>query len=213
MPSSVVIRRNLPQIKKSSLPRSDSAFWIPLVLEGLCSAARCAVFFVVRASRIALGSPLVIRGPVFGSDEPMNSTAWAIQARTRFAQRRAEKPATKAGQIRALWPDIEAALAVGQSMKNICTWLAEEAGITLGVTSLTSYVSRIRRREARRPAPIPVPFSASPMSVEARPALASGRTPGVVPGFDPLANLRASQAKNPGFHYRPATAADEKDLI
>ena len=82
-----------------------------------------------------------------GNDELMNSADWAMQARTRLARRRAEKPATKSGQIRALWPDIEAALAVGQSMKTICTWLAEEAGITLGVTSLTSYVSRIRRRE------------------------------------------------------------------
>ena len=70
-----------------------------------------------------------------------------MQARAQLALRRAEKPATKAGQIRSLWPDIEAALAVGQSMKNICAWLAEDAGITLGVTSLTSYVSRMRRRE------------------------------------------------------------------
>jgi hypothetical protein len=69
------------------------------------------------------------------------------QARSRLAVRRSEKPATKAGQIRALWPYIEAALAVGQTMKTICTWLAEDAGITLSVTSLTSYVSRIRRRE------------------------------------------------------------------
>jgi hypothetical protein len=64
--------------------------------------------------------------------------------------RRSEKPATKAGQIRALWPDIEAALAVGQTMKTICAWLAEDAGITLSVTSLTSYVSRIRRREIQQ---------------------------------------------------------------
>lgn len=71
-----------------------------------------------------------------------------IQARSRLALRRAEKPATKAGQIRALWPDIEAALAVGQSVKSICKWLAEDAGVALGVTSLTSYISRIRRREA-----------------------------------------------------------------
>jgi hypothetical protein len=32
-------------------------------------------------------------------------------------------------------------------MKTICTWLAEDAGITLSVTSLTSYISRIRPRE------------------------------------------------------------------
>ncbi len=145
--------------------------------------------------------------------ELMNSTDWAMQARTRLARRRAEKPATKSGQIRALWPDIEAALAVGQSMKTICTWLAEEAGITLGVTSLTSYVSRIRRRETHRRTSAPVPPAATPISVDARPPLVSARTPGVAPSFDPLANLRTSQAKNPGFHYRPATADDEKDLI
>ncbi len=148
-----------------------------------------------------------------GKDELMNSTDWAMEARTRLARRRAEKPATKAGQIRALWPDIEAALDAGQSVKTICTWLEEEAGITLGVTSLTSYVSRIRRREAHRRAATPAPFAASPISVDARRPLAYARTPGVVPAFDPLANLRASQAKNPGFHYRPPTAKDEKDLI
>ena len=76
-----------------------------------------------------------------------NSPNWITQARTRLALRRAEKPVTKAGQIRALWPEIEAALAVGQSTASICKWLEEDAGITLGVTSLTSYISRIRRRE------------------------------------------------------------------
>ena len=83
-----------------------------------------------------------------GGHDGDNSANWVIQARSRLALRRAEKPATKAGQIRALWPDIEAALAVGQSVKSICKWLAEDAGIALGVTSLTSYISRIRRREA-----------------------------------------------------------------
>jgi hypothetical protein len=82
---------------------------------------------------------------------PDNSPNWIGQTRSRLALRRSEKPATKAGQIRALWPDIEAALTVGQTMKTICAWLAEAAGITLGVTSLTSYISRIRRRETREP--------------------------------------------------------------
>jgi hypothetical protein len=80
-----------------------------------------------------------------------NSPNWISQTRSRLALRRSEKPATKAGQIRALWPDIEAALAVGQTMKTICAWLAEDAGITLSVTSLTSYISRIRRRKIWQP--------------------------------------------------------------
>ena len=68
--------------------------------------------------------------------------------RSRLALRCAEKPATKAGQIKALWPEIDAALERGQSMKSIRKWLEDEAGLRLGITSLTSYISRIRRREA-----------------------------------------------------------------
>lgn len=125
-----------------------------------------------------------------GAHDVRNSANWVIQARTRLALRRAEKPATKAGQIRALWPDIEAALAVGQSVKSICKWLEEDAGITMAVTSLTSYISRIRRREAaanRRPEasveqfvhprtestpalPAPRPSLAIPVSIQAAPA-------------------------------------------
>lgn len=33
-------------------------------------------------------------------------------------------------------------------MKTIRLWLEEEAGVSLSITSLTSYVSRIRRRES-----------------------------------------------------------------
>lgn len=77
------------------------------------------------------------------------SRNWVTGARRRFTARRAEKPATKAGQIRALWPEIKAALAEGQSMKTVRTWLEVDAGVTVSITSLTSYISRIRRRELR----------------------------------------------------------------
>lgn len=70
-----------------------------------------------------------------GAHPTQDDRNWMANARARLAARRAEKPATKAGQIRALWPDIEAALMVGQSMKTICAWLAEDAGITVAVTS------------------------------------------------------------------------------
>ena len=63
-------------------------------------------------------------------------------------RRRTTKPASKAGQIWALWPEIEAARAAGQSMKSIHKWLQEDAGITLSFGSFTSYLSRIRRRLA-----------------------------------------------------------------
>lgn len=101
------------------------------------------------ASRNASGSHLVLRGVfVPGRHDADNSTNWIGQSRSRLALRRSEKPATKAGQIRALWPEIAAALEAGQSLKSIRQWLEEDAGIAVGVTSLTSYISRIRRRES-----------------------------------------------------------------
>ena len=36
-------------------------------------------------------------------------------------------------------------------MKSIRKWLEEDAGVTLGITSLTSYISRIRRRAKQPP--------------------------------------------------------------
>jgi hypothetical protein len=106
-----------------------------------------------------------------------SSPNWISQTRSRLALRRSEKPATKAGQILALWPDIEAALAVGQTMKTICAWLAEDAGITLGVTSLTSYISRIRRREIREPRVKAI----ADLEASAPPVKSAGREPGLRP--------------------------------
>ncbi len=104
---------------------------------------------------------------------------WVTLARARFARHRNEKPATKAGQIRALWPDIEAALEGGQSMKSIRKWLEEDAGITLSITSLTSYISRIRRRlAAKGEQTLPGPSS----SVASRAAAS--------PEHDPLAQAK-----------------------
>ena len=85
-----------------------------------------------------------------GLRDSENSLDWVMQARARLMRRRTTKPATKAGQIWALWPEIEAARAAGQSMKSIHQWLQEDAGMTLSLSSLTSYTSRIRRHLAKR---------------------------------------------------------------
>ena len=85
-----------------------------------------------------------------GLRDSENSLDWIIQARMRLSRRSTAKPVTKAGQIQALWPQIEAARAAGQSMKSIHKWLQEDAGITISLSSLTSYTSCIRRRLAKR---------------------------------------------------------------
>jgi hypothetical protein len=73
---------------------------------------------------------------------------WIPETRSRLAQRRARKPDTKAGQLWALWPEIKAALEDGQSIRTVLDWLKEDADIIVSVGSLTSYISRIRKREA-----------------------------------------------------------------
>jgi hypothetical protein len=137
------------------------------------------------------------------------SENWIALVRSRLALRRAEKPATKAGQIRAVWPEIEAALAGGQSMKSIRRWLEEDAGITLGLTSLTSYISRLRRRERAncgigsiqspaaqsvrlqtRAAPVPEPLSAHAPSSTPRQT-----SPATTPLEDPLAQAMRALSK------------------
>ena len=138
--------------------------------------------------------------------EPERSGNWTILARTRLAQRRTEKPVTKAGQIRALWPEIDAALTGGQSMKSILRWLEEDAGIALGITSLTSYISRIRCREKlnrRNDAPTmdsvrdqtraqPV---LSPLSALRPPTVRPQPSPASVPPDDPLAQAMRALSK------------------
>ena len=168
-------------------------------------------------------------------DRTQDGRNWITDARSRLALRRAEKPTTKAAQIRALWPDIEAALEVGQSMKAICAWLAEDAGISLGVTSLTSYISRIRRRQEARirsnpriDGSVPAESKSSAgrsdssttsgsaqtnLLLDAAVSTASGSQPNATGRRDPLANVRASESKRPRFHYRPPTPEDEEKLI
>lgn len=80
--------------------------------------------------------------------KPKGGDNWIPETRSRLAQRGAKKPDTKAGQIWALWPEIKAALENGQSVKTIRAWLEEDAGIAVSITSLTSYISRSRRRDA-----------------------------------------------------------------
>ena len=127
---------------------------------------------------------------VRGSRDSKTLLDWLTLARARFARHRTEKPAPKAGQIRALWPDIEAALEGGQSMKSIRKWLEEDAGITLGITSLTSYISRMRRRLAVKGDQTP----RGPSSSVATRAAAS-------PEHDPLAQAKQALSQ-PKFDIR-----------
>jgi hypothetical protein len=129
-----------------------------------------------------------------GSRDRPSSFDWFSLARAGFARHRTDKPATKAGQVRALWPDIEAAIDGGQSMKSIRRWLEEDAGVTLSISSLTSYISRFRRRlKAKRSAEAPagqIIQSQAPPGPNARSAVATQVAAGPAPEDDPLAQAK-----------------------
>ena len=136
-------------------------------------------------------------------------------ARARLAALREKKPGTKAGQIRALWPDIQAVLDAGHSLKSVCECL-EADRIKITVPALGSYITRMRRRGRRNSFPM-LAASASTSEELARrvgnPAQnAGGPAEKFKNSYDPLANIRERQGKRPGFDYRPELA-DPKQLI
>jgi hypothetical protein len=118
-----------------------------------------------------------------------------------------KKPRTKAGQVRQAWPEIRDLLATGHSLKDVWAWL-KEIGIVVPYTRLSEYVNQMRRRDAddlsaknagtRRAADAPVTEPRASLPASAR---------------NPLENVQRSEAGRPGFNYRPALSADEKDLI
>jgi len=90
-------------------------------------------------------NPLVIEAAV--SRQPNKSEDWINDARRRLAEWRMKKPDTKAGQIRALWPEIREALGQGRSLRSLRDWLKREAGVAVTIDVLAVYVRRFRAKE------------------------------------------------------------------
>ena len=122
-------------------------------------------------------------------------------ARARLAALRERKPPTKAAQIRALWPDVKAALDAGHSLKSVCECL-EADGINITVPALGSYITRMRRKSLPPVAMRPNDPGKLPEAAE----------PNRENSIEPLANIRERQGKRPAFDYRPQLA-DPKELI
>jgi len=134
-----------------------------------------------------------------GEEDTKAEQQWIAETRHRLAERRGKKPATKAGQIRALWPEILAAINDGQSLASIRQWLEEEGGVIVTVQSLGSYLTRIRRKELAKPvAPTPPAGQTS-----AEMALPLPNAP---------AKSRDAATRKPRFEYPPGPP-DESKLI
>ncbi len=119
----------------------------------------------------------------------------------RLRARAAEKPRTKAGQVRQAWPEIKALFEAGHSLRDVWTWL-HEIGIEIGYCRLSDNIGQLRRREQAKQAAVAVP----PTAPVANPEPATPATPP-----DPLANVRTREQKRDGFQYN--SEPDSKKLI
>jgi hypothetical protein len=125
---------------------------------------------------------------------------WIMNVRARLAARKNGRPSTKAGAVRALWPEIQQALENGQTLKSIRDWLEVE-GIPLRYSQLTSYVRRIRRKQAQA---VPPAIHTEMWSEDKQPA----PEPDAVVR-DPLANLRPRAGRPRTFEYNPEFKEEE----
>lgn len=138
--------------------------------------------------------------------------SWPPLARTRLAALREKKPARKSAQIRAVWPDIKAALANGHSLKVICECL-EAAGVTVTVPALAVYIGRIRKKDReidRTSAPVHAVGSTNSLTALGDRTVPTITGSGARHSADPLANVRESGTDNRPFDYRPELADPAK---
>jgi hypothetical protein len=142
---------------------------------------------------------------------------WITDVRRRLAERRDRKPETKGGQIWAVWPEIKAALADGQSIKSIRLWLEEEGGVIVTPGSLRSNVRRCRRKEdgrrtAETAAAAPGQAIFSKLSTPMVPLLAAPPQSVVLPRTTPEARAQSSLADDPMAIAREALNKPRFDI-
>jgi hypothetical protein len=102
----------------------------------------------LRHSLIGRGAR-ILNWPAMDNDQCKSRLdEWVARARRHLATRRLEKPLTKAGQLRALWPEIQIALDDGQTMRAIRGWL-EDQGVVFTTNNLRKYISRIRQERRK----------------------------------------------------------------
>jgi len=119
----------------------------------------------------------------------------------------AEKPETTMAVIRAAWPHIQMALRSGHTLKRICHELNED-GFAIGYKTLSAYVGRLRRQQARRAELEPRSGGLPSARSVAAPASRSISRPDA---HDPMANAREySTGKRPGFHFTGEPPDPEK---
>ncbi len=123
----------------------------------------------------------------------------------RLRERAGEKPRTKIGQVRQVWPEIKNLVSAGHSLKDIWTWL-NEIGLAIGYAHLSYCITQLRQQDRAAETPIqdllrglrPVPPEQTRQDPPARQA-----EPSPNETSDPLRNIRERRARKSGFEYDP----------
>jgi hypothetical protein len=123
----------------------------------------------------------------------------------RLRERAGEKPRTKVGQIRQVWPEIKNLLSAGHSLKDIWAWL-NEIGLDIGYAHLSYCIAQLRLQDRAAHPPIHdflrglTPAPAEQVRQE-QPTAQSEPSPNET--SDPLRNIRERRARKSGFEYDP----------
>jgi hypothetical protein len=123
----------------------------------------------------------------------------------RLRERAGEKPRTKIGQVRQVWPEIKNLVSAGHSLKDIWTWL-NEIGLDIGYPHLSYCIAQLRQQNRAAQAPIQdLLLGLRPVSPEQtrldQPASQAEPSPNET--SDPLRNIRERRARKSGFEYDP----------
>jgi hypothetical protein len=123
----------------------------------------------------------------------------------RLRERAGEKPRTKIGQVRQVWPEIKDLLSAGHSLKDIWTWL-NEIGLVIGYTHLSYCITQIRLQDRAAQTPIEDllrGLRTVPPEQERQDQSAGLDEPSPNGTSDPLRNIRERRARKSGFDYDP----------
>jgi hypothetical protein len=126
---------------------------------------------------------------------------------SRLRERVAERPRTKVGQVRQVWPEIKSA---GHSLKDIWAWL-NEIGLDIGYARLSHCIAQLRLQDRAAQPPIqdllrrltPVPAAQAQQEQPADRGESRNET------FDPLRNIRERRARKSGFRARKGHDSNE----
>jgi hypothetical protein len=162
-------------------------------------------YFCGFGDRKRLRRPLTGTGLLSEMRNSENFDEWIVRARARLAARRNDRPTTKSGAIRALWPEIQQALHSGQTLKTVRDWLEAE-GVSVKYNQLATYVARLRRKQTHASeVPPREPTAQAEIPTKDTPAAPE---PGPL-ARDPLANLRSREGRPRTFEYNPEFKEEE----